>query len=166
MDGRTLPIRRWLIASLGGLYNDLIGRRTHLGAAAVIFDRNGQVLLVHHSYGQRGWELPGGGRQPKESLQQAVLREVREELGVEAMTPELRAVYYEPGVDQHHFAFRCRLPDGLDPTPRSAEILECGYWPVDALPRPINDFTIQRIRDAQSNEPIAVRILGPRQWFT
>jgi hypothetical protein len=28
MDGRTLPIRRWLIAILGGLYNDLIGRRT------------------------------------------------------------------------------------------------------------------------------------------
>jgi len=57
MDGRTLTIRRWLIASLGGLYNDLIGRRTHLGAAAVIFDRNGRVLLVRHTYGRRGWEL-------------------------------------------------------------------------------------------------------------
>ena len=95
-----------------------------------------------------------------------MLREVREELGVEAMTPELRAVYYELGVDQHHFAFRCRLPDGLGPKPRSAEILECGYWPVDALPRPINDFTIQRIRDAQSSQPIAVQVLGPRRWFT
>ncbi|MDQ6714047.1 MAG: NUDIX domain-containing protein [Candidatus Dormibacteraeota bacterium] len=166
MHGRTLPIRRWLIATLGGLYNDLIGRRAHLGAAAVIFDRGGRVLLVRHSYGRRGWELPGGGRRAKESLQQAVLREIREELGVEALRPELRAVYYEPGVDQHHFAFRCQLPDGLDPKPRSAEILECGYWPVDALPRPINDFTIQRIRDAQSNEPRAVQVLGPRQWFT
>ena len=53
MDGRTLLIRRWLIATLGGPYNELIGRRAHLGAAAVIFDRNGHVLLVHHSFGQR-----------------------------------------------------------------------------------------------------------------
>lgn len=165
MHGRTLPIRRLLIGSLGGLYNELIGRRAHLGVAAVIFDRDGRVLLVRHSYGQRGWELPGGGRQPKESLEQAVLRELREELGVEAVRPELRAVYYERGVDQHHFAFRCELPDGVDPKPRSAEIMACGYWPVDALPRPINDFTIQRIRDAQSKEPRAVQVLGPRQWL-
>jgi 8-oxo-dGTP diphosphatase len=166
MDGRTLPIRRWLIARLGGLYNDLIGRRAHLGAAAVIFDRNGRVLLVRHSYGKRGWELPGGGRKPKESLQQAVLREIREELGVEAATAELRAVYYEPEYDQHHFAFLCRLPDGIDPKPSSAEIQELAYWPVDALPRPINDFTIQRIRDAQAPKPVAIRVLGPRHWFT
>jgi 8-oxo-dGTP pyrophosphatase MutT (NUDIX family) len=166
MAGRTLPIRRLVIATLGGLYNDLIGRRTHLGAAAVIFDRDGKVLLVRHSYGRRGWELPGGGRKPKESLQQAVLREIREELGVEAQTAELRTIYYEPGYDQHHFAFLCRLPDGHEPKPSSAEILECAYWPVDALPRPINDFTIQRIRDAQTTGPVGVRVLGPRQWFT
>jgi 8-oxo-dGTP diphosphatase len=151
---------------LGGLYNDLIGRRAHLGAAAVIFDGDGRVLLVHHSYGRRGWELPGGGRKPKESLEQAVFREVREELGVEALTAELRGVYYEPGVDQHHFAFRCRLPDGPNPKPSSAEILECGYFSVDSLPRPINDFTIQRIMDAQSAKPVAISVLGPRQWFT
>ena len=166
MAARTLPIRRWLIASLGGLYNDLIGRRTHLGAAAVIFDRNGRVLLVRHTYGRRGWELPGGGRRPKESLEQAVFREVREELGVRALTAELRAIYYEPGYDQHHFAFLCRLPDGIDPKPNSAEIQELDYWPVDALPRPINDFTIQRIRDVQSTKPIAISVLGPRQWLT
>jgi 8-oxo-dGTP diphosphatase len=132
----------------------------------VIFDRHGRVLLVRHSYGRRGWELPGGGRRPKESLEQAVLREVREEVGVAAVAAELRAIYYEPGYDQHHFAFLCRLPDGLVPKPSSAEILECGYWPVDALPRPINDFTTQRITDARSTGPVPIRVLGPRQWFT
>ena len=166
MEVSLLAIRRWLIATLGGPYNELIGRRAHLGAAAVIFDRDRRVLLVRHSYGRRGWELPGGGRKPKESLEQTVFREVREELGVEALTAELRAIYYEPGVDQHHFAFLCRLPDGSEPKPNSAEILECAYWPVDALPRPINDFTIQRITDAQSPKPVAISVLGPRQWFT
>ena len=166
MNSRTLPIRRLLIATFGGLYNELIGRRAHLGAAAVIFDRNNRVLLVHHSYGRRGWELPGGGRQPNESIEQTVLREVREELGVEPVAAELRAIYYEPRFDQHHFAFLSHLPDGVEPKPTSAEILECAYWSVDALPRPINDFTIQRIMDAQSTKPVAIRVLGPRQWLT
>jgi 8-oxo-dGTP pyrophosphatase MutT (NUDIX family) len=154
-----------LVANLGGLYNDLIGRRIHLGAAAVIFDRDGNVLLVRHSYGRRGWELPGGGRRARESLEQAVRREVSEELGLETLTAELRGVYYEPEYDQHHFAFRCVLPDGPDPKPSSAEILDCAYWPVDTLPRPINDFTIQRIKDARSTMPVAFRVLGPREWF-
>ena len=131
----------------------------------MIVDRDGRVLLVRHSYGQRGWELPGGGRKSKESLEQAVLREVREELGVEAVMPVLRGVYYEPGYDQHHFAFLCQLRDGRDPKPSSAEILACAYWSVDTLPRPINDFTIQRIVDAQSSGPVSIRVLGPRHWF-
>jgi hypothetical protein len=57
------------------------------------------------------------------------------------------------------------LPDGPDPKPSSAEILDCAYWPVDTLPRPINDFTIQRIKDARSTMPVAFRVLGPREWF-
>ena len=158
-------MQRFLIATFGGRYNELIGRRAHLGVGAVILDRQGRVLLVRHSYGRRGWELPGGGRKSKESLDEAVRREVREELGVGALTAELRAIYYEPDVGQHHFAFLCRLPDGADPKPSSAEILECGYWPVDGLPRPIHDFTIQRITDARSDKPVAISVLGPRRWL-
>jgi 8-oxo-dGTP diphosphatase len=144
----------------------LIGRRTHLGVAAVIFDRDGSVLLVHHSYGRRGWELPGGGRRGKESLEQAVRREVREETGAEIATAELRGVYYEPDVDQHQFAFFCRLADGAEPRPSSPEILECRYWSIDALPRPMTAFTLQRIKDAQSRSvAIGVSTLPSRRWL-
>jgi 8-oxo-dGTP diphosphatase len=154
-------IQRLVIARLGGLYNDLVGRRSHLGAGAVIFDSQGRVLLVRQSYGRRSWELPGGGRRPKEPLDSAVRREVREEIGVEVATAELCGVYYEPGVDQHHFAFRCELVAGVEPRPSSPEILECGYWPLDALPRPMTDFTLQRIIDAKRHsKPITVTVLG------
>jgi 8-oxo-dGTP pyrophosphatase MutT (NUDIX family) len=159
-------VRAWLIATFGGLYNDLIGRRSHLGVAAAIFDPQGRVLLVRQSYGHRGWDLPGGGREPKESLEQALIRELREEIGVELTTAELRGIYYEPGVDQHHFAFRCELKPGMMPVARPPEILEAGYFDVDALPRPINDFTIQRIEDARgAARPVTVKVLGPRHWL-
>lgn len=159
-------ITRFLVANFGGLYNDLIGRRSHLGVAAVIFNADGRVLLVHQSYGKRGWDLPGGGREPRESLEQALRRELREEIGVELVTADLCGVYYEPGVDQHHFAFRCQPTSGLTPIARSAEILDCGYFPTDGLPRPINDFTMQQINDAKSfSRRVPFSTLGPRRWI-
>ena len=161
-----MRIRRLLISRFGGLYNDVIGRRTHLGVAAVIFDEQGRVLLVRHSYGRKGWELPGGGRRGKESLEQAVRREVREETGAEVATAELRGVYFEPDVDQHQFTFLCRLVDGAGPRPSSPEILECRYWSLSALPRPMTGFTLQRINDAQSSEgSISVKVMPNRRWL-
>ena len=158
-------VKGWLIRGFGGLYNDLIGRRSHLGVAAVVFDPQGQVLLVRQSYGHRGWDLPGGGREPRESLEDALRRELREEIGIEIASSELRGVYYEPGVDQHHFAFRCEVRSGSIPQAKPPEILEVGYFPLSGLPRPINDFTLQRIEDARSKQALMVRVLGPRRWL-
>jgi 8-oxo-dGTP diphosphatase len=159
-------VQRLLIVSLGGLYNDLIGRRTHLGVGAVIFDDQGGVLLVRQSYGGQSWELPGGGRGRRESVEDAVRREVREEVGADVLTAELHAVYYEAEVDQHHFAFRCRLAPGGPPRPSSPEILECRYWPVDALPRPISEFTARRVADARSSAPLrGIPRVRARRWL-
>jgi 8-oxo-dGTP pyrophosphatase MutT (NUDIX family) len=159
-------IRRLLISRFGGLYNDIIGRRTHLGVAAVIFDEQGRVLLVRHSYGRRGWELPGGGRRGKESLEEAVRREVREETGLEVATAHLRGIYFEPDVDQHQFAFLCRLVEAAEPRASSPEILECRYCSLAALPRPMTGFTLERINDAQSSEEsISIKVMNERRWL-
>ena len=40
------------------------------------------ILLVRHSYGPRGWDLPGGSRQHGEAPAAAARREMNEELGV------------------------------------------------------------------------------------
>src|SRR2546430_14977380 len=71
---------------------------------------------------------------------------------------------YEADVDQHHFAFQCRLAAGAEPKASSPEILECGYWPLASLPRPMTDFTVRRIADAQSpSASIAVTVLPARR---
>lgn len=119
-----------------------------IGSAAVIVNETGGVLLVRHTYGRLNWEIPGGASEPGETVIQTAIREVREEAGIEPIPERLTGVYYEPEQDAHHFVFRCRISLGETPTPSSEEVSACEFWPRDALPRPISDFTIRRIDDA------------------
>lgn len=48
---------------------------------ALVFDRDDRLLVMRNADGF--WELPGGGWEHDETLEQAMRREVREELGVE-----------------------------------------------------------------------------------
>ena len=68
-------------------------RPKSFGVKAIIMhpDNPDLCLVVQHNYGnQFAWNLPGGGYQPAhESPEQAIIRELREELGVVA-TVKLR----------------------------------------------------------------------------
>lgn len=41
-----------------------------------------ELLLVHNSYGPKGWTFPGGGIKPGENPAAAAIREVKEEVGI------------------------------------------------------------------------------------
>lgn len=56
-----------------------------VGVNVVVFDAEGRVLLVRHTYRpDRPWGLPGGGLSRDEALEQCAARELREETGYEA----------------------------------------------------------------------------------
>jgi len=86
-------MRSWIMRQLrqlasGGLamaVKALLGP-TVLGASAMIFDRDGKVLLARHSY-MSGWSLPGGGIKRGEPALRGLLRELSEELGVVRSDP-------------------------------------------------------------------------------
>jgi 8-oxo-dGTP diphosphatase len=141
-----------------------------IGAAAAIFDREGRILLVRHNYERHNWEIPGGIGEAGESAADTARREVREELGLDVEVLRLTGVYWEAkwreDQDGHHFVFECRPKDNAaariaDPK----EIADLGYFDIDALPRPISDFTVQRIRDAASGGPARLIAIGPRVWL-
>lgn len=141
-----------------------------LGAAVVIADASGRVLLVRHSYGRRNWEVPGGATEPGGSVAQTASREAREELGVEILLGSLVGVYFEPSWENargmHHFVFRAELTGPLpSASPDRVEIAEWGWFAPSAPPRPISDFTLRRIRDAIDGHAARVTVIGERKWL-
>lgn len=135
-----------------------------VGAATVIVDDSGRVLLVKHSYGELNWELPGGAGSTCESAEETARREALEEVGIGLETMRLVGVYWDPQIDFHHFVFRTHTrgtPRVTDPE----EITEVGWFLPDALPRPMSDFTFRRITDAITGGPAGVWTIGPRVWL-
>ena len=98
----------------------IVNRKSIEVSAALIF-RAGKLLITQrHAKPHLGglWEFPGGKREPGESFEACLVREIREELGVEISVGELfeeiRHDYPEKSV--HLKFFICRLPAG-EPQP-------------------------------------------------
>ena len=84
--------------------------------AAVIFDDQGRIFATQRGYGEwkDWWEFPGGKIEPGESREDALRREIREELAAEIEVGELlRTIDYDyPKFHLTMHCFRCTLPNG------------------------------------------------------
>ena len=65
---------------------------TAMGVAGAVIDDRGRILLVKHRYNP-GWRLPGGGVNRGEPPQDAVLRELAEEVGLTGGVTEFFGLY-------------------------------------------------------------------------
>lgn len=50
-------------------------------AGAVIYNNQNQIVLIRNP--KRGWELPGGHIEEKENIKNALIREIKEETGLD-----------------------------------------------------------------------------------
>jgi 8-oxo-dGTP pyrophosphatase MutT (NUDIX family) len=80
------------------LDGDRIGAAATLkiGAAAAIFDRDGERILLTQRADNGQWCLPSGGMEPGESIAEACIREVWEEIGLPVRIVRLIGVYSSP----------------------------------------------------------------------
>jgi 8-oxo-dGTP diphosphatase len=123
-----------------------------IGVSALIFD-GGHVLLAHRR-DIDWWNLPGGGMELGETVEEAVCREVREETGLEVVVEYLVGVYSKPQKREIVLTFRCRVIGGeLTPTEESRA---CAYFAPDALPLNTLPKHRQRVEDALLNQSRAV----------
>ena len=119
--------------------------RTPLVAAiAVIFDESGRVLLSERADGH-GWNLPAGFIDANEAPEEAVVRETREETGLDVAVD--RFIGYASSKRLHRgfgppidgnlitFSFLCHVVGGaLQPT---NEAIQHGWFDPSSLPTPM-----------------------------
>jgi ADP-ribose pyrophosphatase YjhB (NUDIX family) len=121
-----------------------------LGARGLVHDAaSSSIFLIRHTY-VPGWQLPGGGVEAGETMEEALARELFEEGNIELSGPPmLRSLHFNARSSRRDHvgfylvtAFRQsgpRMPD--------REIAEARFFPLDALPEATTPATLRRIRE-------------------
>ena len=127
-----------------------------VGVGAVILDRNGAVFLAKRGKEARNerhkWEFPGGGVEFGETLEQALVREVKEEYDLTIAVERLLDVvdHIIPAEKQHWVSptFLCRITNG---SPRIREPHKCeqiGWFRLNEIPE--GELTIASKKSLES----------------
>ena len=112
--------------------------------AAVIADERGRILLTRRPQGSHMaglWEFPGGKVEDDETNSEALVRELREELGIEVETGPLldRAVHTEPGLEIRLSFFTVSIVRGEPIALEGQETRWVGPDDMSRLPMPPAD---------------------------
>lgn len=127
-----------------------IARPRTFGVRALLVDPAGRIALVRHHY-VAGWYLPGGGVDKRESAEEAIRREIVEEVGIaEVAITGVLGVYHNraEAKDDHVIVFSADVADpALLTAADPREIAEAGWFAIDALPAGTSPATRRRIDD-------------------
>lgn len=119
-------------------------QQPRLGCGAVIQRADGAILLVQRGRQpeQGHWGLPGGKVDFMEKVEDAVVREVLEETGLEVSVERLLCIvdHFEPALGQHWVApvYVVRALDTSIAAVKEPEaLLALGWFPLESLPSPL-----------------------------
>ncbi len=116
-------------------------------SAAIVVDKQGRVLLLKHRFRPgTGWGIPGGFIEAGEQPEEAVRRELREEVGLELADVELVTTRAFKKPRQIEIVFLSR-PRG-DASPKSIEIRKASWFSIDSLPEGFPADQRRLIKDA------------------
>ena len=115
-----------------------------IGVFAIIHDGDRRVLLCHRRDHDL-WNLPGGVLEHGEAPWDGVIREVREETGLDVEVSRLIGVYSKPDANDLVFSFLCRRVGGEIALSDEADRIE--FFPADGLPPNTIPKQVERIAD-------------------
>jgi 8-oxo-dGTP diphosphatase len=111
--------------------------------AIIPYPDNKILLIKRNTHPFVGfWALPGGRMEPGESIDQTVVREVKEETGLDVRIVRIVGEYVEKGnreeIDYEYYP-TCFVvsPIGGEQKKQDSEIREIKLFSLDALPKPL-----------------------------
>lgn len=133
------------------------------GASVIVEDSQGRILM-HQRQDDGTWSYPGGRIEIDETVEEAARREVLEEAGLQIGKMELLGVF--SGKELNHVYPNGNEVCGIDIVYVSrdftgqlhsmdGEAAQLGFYPLDALPRPISAMNAKQINAylAQKGRP-------------
>ena len=131
----------------------------------IIFSKDGENTLLIKRRDVPVWVLPGGGIDPGETPETAVIREMKEETGYEVRIIRQVAEYLPVNkLTQVSFFYECEILSGEKST--GDETRDIRFFPVRNLPKEMPPPFEDWINDALLKEPEIIRkeIRGVTYW--
>ena len=127
-------------------------RYFRIAVSALIFDEEKVLLALRRDIDW--WNLPGGGMEIGETVEEAVQREVFEETGLVVEVGQFVGIYSKPQKQEVVLTFRCLVVGGT--LTETEESRECRYFSCQDLPPNTLPKHRQRVNDALLNQERAV----------
>jgi len=127
-----------------------VARPRSLGVLGLVLDDERRILLVQQTY-RDGWYLPGGGVHRKEGLDEALRRELREEVGIEPTeAPRLHGMYWNFAESKSDYV-AVFVVDRWERRPaKSLEIAADAFFPPGGLPEDTSPAARRRIAELEA----------------
>ena len=138
------------------------GYNIGVGGAVV---HNGTLLLVRRASrrGRGNWQVPGGFIEPDETMEQAVVREVAEESGVQAEVDGVLGIRSRCDADMGNSLYIVLLlhPVGGEPQPDGHEVDRAGFFSLEEI-RALEQVPAVNLEIAQRALSLDRRLLMPQ----
>lgn len=116
------------------------------------------VVLISRKYPPLGWALPGGFVEYGESLEEAAVREAKEETGLEVELLGQFHTYSRPDRDpRRHVISTVFVARAAGPYQAADDAGDLGIFPLDRLPEPLAFDHAQILADYRRNR---------HKWFS
>lgn len=118
------------------------------GAFAVITNSENKVLLIKRE-DLEAWALPGGNIERNETPEEACIREVKEETGINISVDKINGIYIRtiPGLKDVTFVYKATAGKYTKLEIDEKEVLDIGWFNIGSLP----NHTLTGIRDIINN---------------